>query len=65
MRREAVEVTDDLGIYWCLTCAVVWADSEGPPICRHMVIDGQPPKRMEPLPPWHPFHPQYREPSFA
>lgn len=41
-------------IYYCPTCALVWAAPE-PPLCRHMVIDGPPPVRMVPLPSWHPF----------
>lgn len=42
-------------IFWCPTCGIVWADDDGPPLCRHMVIDGPPARRMEPLPPGHPF----------
>lgn len=47
-------------VYWCPTCGVVWVeeDAELAPLCRHMVIDGPAPTRMEPLPSYHPFYPE-------
>lgn len=41
--------------FWCRGCGIVWVSDEAP-ICRHNVIDPDtPPRRMEPLPSWHPF----------
>jgi hypothetical protein len=41
--------------FWCRGCGIVWVSDEAP-ICRHNVIDPDtPPRRMVPLPAWHPF----------
>jgi hypothetical protein len=45
-----------LPLWWCRSCGIVWAADEAP-ICRHNALD-LPAREMEPLPTYHPFHPE-------
>jgi hypothetical protein len=46
-------------LWWCRSCGMVWAADEAP-ICRHNIPPDihYPARMMEPLPTYHPFHPE-------